>query len=107
MLSFDCLSNCRLTLLDLKVRLLLPILLGSGILSQFLFQSLLLGNQNSGKLIPIGLWFKVYMRTAVLDISVVLLCILVSFLKELGLLFLLNYGIFFHKFLSKLIFFRF
>ena len=47
------------------------------------------------------------MRTAVLVISVVLLCILVSFLKELGLLFLLNYGIFFHKFLSKLIFFRF
>ena len=29
--------------------------------------------------------------------------ILVSFLEELGLLFFLNYGIFFHKFLSKLI----
>ena len=86
------------------MRYLLPILLGSGNPSLFLFQSLLLGNQNSGKLISIGLWFKVYIRTAVVDISVVFLCILVSFLEELGLLFLLNYGIFFHKFLSKLIF---
>ena len=68
LLSFDRLSNCGLTLLDLKLRYLLPIFLLFGKPGQFLFQNLLLGNQNNGKLISIGLWFKVYTRTAVLGI---------------------------------------
>ena len=42
--------------------------LGFGKPGQFSFQNLLLGNQNSGKLIPEGLWLKVYIPTAFLDI---------------------------------------